>query len=48
MRIKLINIRSDIGDMFGVGTIKEDYLGYAGELTPSQDSLSRMTMLTSL
>lgn len=32
MRIKIINMRSDIGEMYGVGTIKEDYLGYAEQL----------------
>jgi DNA-directed RNA polymerase II subunit RPB7 len=27
VRIKIINMRSDIGEMYAVGTIKEDYLG---------------------
>lgn len=29
LRIKLIGTRSDVGSMFAIGSIKEDFLGYA-------------------
>ena len=29
LRIKLIGTRSDVGNMFAIGSIKEDFLGYA-------------------
>lgn len=28
MRIKLIGLRNDVRNMFAIGSIKEDYLGY--------------------
>jgi len=30
LRIKIIGLRSDVGSMFAIGSIKEDFLGYAG------------------
>ena len=29
LRIKLIGTRSDVGNMFAIGSIKEDFLGYS-------------------
>ena len=28
MRVKLLGIRSDVGAMYAIGSIKEDYLGF--------------------
>jgi hypothetical protein len=28
VRVKLLGIRSDVGAMYAIGSIKEDYLGY--------------------
>jgi hypothetical protein len=41
LRIKLIGTRSDVGGMFAIGTIKEDYLGcvHGGPLPANHPSL---------
>lgn len=28
VRVKLIGTRAEVGEMFAIGSIKEDYLGY--------------------
>lgn len=44
VRIKIINMRSDIGEMYAVGTIKEDYLGYVKEFALELLALHRRTL----
>lgn len=29
IRIKMMGVRAEVNQMYGIGTIKEDYLGYA-------------------
>jgi DNA-directed RNA polymerase II subunit RPB7 len=40
VRVKLIGTRSDVGAMWAIGSIKEDYLGYVISPWVSQISLS--------
>jgi hypothetical protein len=37
VRVKLVGIRSEVGEMWAVGSIREDYLGYVfGQFFPSR------------
>lgn len=52
LRIKIMGTRSDVGSMFAIGSIKEDFLGFVAylwahrlPLTISQDSLKERPAL---
>lgn len=32
VRVKILGTRSEVGEMWAIGSIKEDYLGYASEV----------------
>lgn len=36
LRVKLIGTRSDVGNMFAIGSVKEDFLGSSHRLCPFQ------------
>lgn len=35
MRVKIIGTRTEVGEMWAIGSIKEDYLGCVAETLPS-------------
>ena len=52
LRIKIMGTRSDVGSMFAIGSIKEDFLGFVAflwldrlPLTVSQDSVIEFFMI---
>lgn len=44
MRVKLLGIRSDVGAMYAIGSIKEDYLGFVIPSTNHRHLLTRLAV----
>lgn len=43
VRVKIIGTRTEVGEMWAIGSIKEDYLGYANDMVSAL--LSLLTLL---
>lgn len=43
VRVKIIGTRTEVGEMWAIGSIKEDYLGYADDMVSAL--LSMLTLL---
>lgn len=43
VRVKIIGTRTEVGEMWAIGSIKEDYLGYAKDMVSAL--LSLLTLL---